>query len=801
MAPESSPSVVSKGKQPIRRASNALPPTKRARTELSSDELDVDLELETLSSDWSDEDDSPPTPDIENDELVLEDRDVRYSDILRQLQTAINAARIDKKPDRVERLIRMKDTVAKDYDKFARLKRDGLLPEQQEAQARGIAMRDLYRERMRPLTPHETSGRSDPPATPSESHVASSSRAPATIEALMRGCAFAQSPDQKVYYKAINTKTIPYGPSSYCVVAIKSDGRFGIVDPLHCPQILGSSEPYWALAPRRPRADHPASVLWRIPSIGDVENVPSTTFDDGLVLWCPATRGLLHAAVDFLKPLSTRSHDELVDQIRTLDSYNRAHPGQLSAQAQLSLAQFRTDITHLAELQDQLVYALSMFGAPGSFRDFKLQWAHLHRCWVQCWAFIEFRKLKSPSESGIPNPLHPGLDGSGHAVRLCGYGVPVWEIGQMSHAEQSWPWQILGTPENIPQDRGDMPEGWTQNVQAGSQLFRTIATFSRRLADRTLVAWQPQQRLPGELSSLSLMANGRCLAALGAVAGTFAERIHILLPRRVSVWQSALEAIGTDTRSKNATSALGTRLPDPEFLFTPQTPARVFFYVGIWLTHRPHVRQALLTMDSNSLPLKSSAWRVLFDRQPPSNTQAASQASELSTTGNHTKKYKEKLKILQNLSAFLGVEIKPRADEIMAYVWRGHTLHKADFADRGYLESSIGPLTALQRNIITEIAPDGHPLIPTIPPRRDAGLWANNIRDRVRSLEGLRKYLVRWPGTPAWLARVPPLSFDTPEKQLLEFEREAARYYCRVFFDEFGRAPAVPRILRLPGHM
>lgn len=430
-----------------------------------------------------------------------------------------------------------------------------------------------------------------------------------------------------------------------------------------------------------------------------------------------------------------------------------------------------------------------------------------------------------------------------HAARLCGMGVPVWEIGDMQSAEQSWEWQFVENLDGIPQDRGDMPEGWTRTAQAGSPLFNIIAMFSRSLADRTLVAWQPAQQLPeGVRYTAQTFTQPPALAitqsAKGVSATIFSEKLHNLLPRRVSVWQSALEAIGSDARSQKAAVSLGSRLPDPEFLFTPGAPSRVFFYVGIWLAHRPRVRQLLLMMDCSSTPLKAAVWRVLFDRQPLLETQATSGSSTTQTSASATtaqpaqpaKKYKQKLKILNALSDLLGTEIKPRADDVLQYVWRGHTLRKADFAERTYLESSIGPLREIawelgemnfradlleidehllrdalgppmsaarlqQRNILAEIAQDGHPVIPRMPPRRDAGLWATNISDRARGLEGFRKFLVRWPHTPAWLAQTPTLAADTPEEQLLEFERQATRYYCCLFFHQFGRPPAVPRIL------
>ena len=691
----------------------------------------------------------------------------------------------------------------------------------------------------------------------------------------MRGRVFARSPDGRFYYKAINTDTVPHLPTSFCTIDVASDGRFGTADPLHLPQLFSCDHPHWALTPRRPSPDHPAFILWRLPTRCDVDDLPNTTAAEGLVLVKSATRELLHAAVAWLKPAYRKRVASIDSDIHGLEKYLRDQGPGANPRFQNRLTGQREDKKRLVKFDAELVYALSIFGAPSSFRDFVLQWAHLHRCWVQCWAFVELCGLSEPT-NGIPKPLHSGLDGAGvmgaftpnrqNAVRLCGMGIPVWEIGHIQHAEQGWAWQAFQAQDNLPQGRADVPEGWRQDVPAGDKQFNAIAVLSRRLADRPVVVWQPEQRLPPQLRYTSqtfaqpvasTSTTARQLASTstdnGAINGKisgesfilndfantvsaalksadtpavnqFAEKIHVLLPQRVPVWQAALEAIDTSNQPANGSQPLGSRLPDPEFLFTPQTPGRVFFYCGTWVAHRLRLVHMVISSDPTHVPLRTSVWRVLFDRQPSTGAQ---QPDAHATPSQPSKKGQQKVKALKTLSQVLGVDLPHRAEPIASFMWRGHTLQRADFAESTYHEASVRPLREMawelgemrfrtdlqeldrhlmpnvaadalvveQRNLLSEIAQGGHPVMPSLPPRRDAGLWAARITDRAASLEGIRKLLLRWPDSPSWLTQAPVLSAETSSDVLLEFEKKAARYYCQRFFDCFGRAPAVPRIL------
>ena len=89
-------------------------------------------------------------------------------------------------------------------------------------------------------------------------------------------------------------------------------------------------------------------------------------------------------------------------------------------------------------------------------------------------------------------------------------------------------------------------------------------------------------------------------------------------------------------------------------------------------------------------------------------------------------------------------------------------------------------------------------------PRHDEGLGASAWADRVEYVEEFRKALSVWQGSSAKkLSEMTVLyrgtnGFQTvPEKDVREVERVAYLFYCQTFFDYFGRAPSIPRILPL----
>ena len=73
----------------------------------------------------------------------------------------------------------------------------------------------------------------------------------------------------------------------------------------------------------------------------------------------------------------------------------------------------------------------------------------------------------------------------------------------------------------------------------------------------------------------------------------------------------------------------------------------------------------------------------------------------------------------------------------------------------------------------------------------DKGLAAAQLMDRVDSLEGLRRLVLRWPNLPDALRSSGDLH-GLEAHALARFEEHLVRFYVEQFYRVAGRAPSVP---------
>ena len=74
------------------------------------------------------------------------------------------------------------------------------------------------------------------------------------------------------------------------------------------------------------------------------------------------------------------------------------------------------------------------------------------------------------------------------------------------------------------------------------------------------------------------------------------------------------------------------------------------------------------------------------------------------------------------------------------------------------------------------------------------GFSSSTVSDRVGSLEGLRRVMVRWPNVPDTVSSLPPLDTSTPLATVFTVERELCQFYCQRFWECAGRAATIPRL-------
>ena len=268
----------------------------------------------------------------------------------------------------------------------------------------------------------------------------STSSSPPLREDWLCGVVEAVTADQKWIVKALNIQRVPGPLLGRVDIAIHSDGRFGAADPLLWPQVVAPEKLHLVFIPRRPATTHAAALLWDAPTdqnfrlVNDDPEGGEYGLLDGSTFASmqQVTMELHNKAVEFRRQTEASaaaiSHDRGLSQ----DVVEQARVTR-----DLHVLQRRLD--DVKTLMAKLVVALDMFKVPSSWRECAAQWGHLHRCYAELWAWLEWDKCcpagteRSPTE---PLPVHPGLDGHGVmggfvvdkrlATKLYTAGAPTW---------------------------------------------------------------------------------------------------------------------------------------------------------------------------------------------------------------------------------------------------------------------------------------------------------------------------------------------------------------------------------------
>ena len=314
----------------------------------------------------------------------------------------------------------------------------------------------------------------------------------------------------------------------------------------------------------------------------------------------------------------------------------------------------------------------------------------------------------------------------------------------------------------------------------------------------------------------------------------------------MEAWQKALDQVDFSKPSPDDQERLGLFMPEAEILVAVNNPMRLFVYLCNWLESRTLVMR-LLHSEHRFAPPRPPVWRVLLERFPPqepqtnvsasSSRQVADAPSRKHTSKPKPKKRQEKEDGCRLFSALFDQEITLERTPVEAITWRAMRLEKKAFEGESVPQRLVAPIREIawelaemgfrmdlyeadrrmvaahpppavdgqarasaqdeiisRRNLLTNVWGDGHYLYPTLPPCPTMGLSADSLEKRASGLEGLRQVFVRWPSHPALFDETGVLSSQSSKDTLEQFEHAASAYYCQTFYQQFGRAPAVPRI-------
>ncbi len=183
-------------------------------------------------------------------------------------------------------------------------------------------------------------------------------------------------------------------------VSLRSDYRYGVVDPIHWPQIFTTEFDYLCAVMRPTPSDSPYAPLWWTPEASEFEIL----------------QGSLFTCLGLLKPEALRPLGKLVDELSaTIVPMLHLSP---------SLPWLHMGMT---QARDRLKYF------PCTFRDTVLQVRETQRYWLMSQACLEYHGTYANAFFGLPQPVHRELMGAftsnpGDVQMLFNAGIPVWFI-------------------------------------------------------------------------------------------------------------------------------------------------------------------------------------------------------------------------------------------------------------------------------------------------------------------------------------------------------------------------------------
>jgi hypothetical protein len=301
----------------------------------------------------------------------------------------------------------------------------------------------------------------------------------------------------------LNVSYVPLPVLGVIQIKIRRDGRFGVEDPLNHPQIHCSAKPYLALIPSRPPPTHPSAILWGYPSLE--EFVRANDHPEGEAYgWLESSR------LDSLK----RGVDPIWSRISALSVV--AGSNKQSVQKDPALQ----------ELKAGLRRALKMFDIPCTYRDLVRQWGNLHRCFAECWAWLDWQRIQVDDQDvfGEQPRLRPspGIDGSGvkgvfctdasNAFKWLQVGVSVWLLyrARAAPTSRALPKVAISLPTDVVQDLVDTVYSVGVNSTVGDEQVTTIWRMSEYVLDVERIphsdAFQPADVGAPAVSSTSTSA-------------------------------------------------------------------------------------------------------------------------------------------------------------------------------------------------------------------------------------------------------------------------------------------------------
>ncbi|RDX41580.1 hypothetical protein OH76DRAFT_1364402, partial [Lentinus brumalis] len=585
-------------------------------------------------------------------------------------------------------------------------------------------------------------------------------------------------------------------------VSLRSDYRYGVVDPIQWPQIFTKEFDYLCAVMRPTTPDSRYAPLWWTPAQSD------------FVL----LEGSLFTCLGLLKPDALRPLSDLVGELSSSI--------QAVSDRTATLAWLHLGMTHA---RDRLKYF------PCTFRDAALQVRETQRYWLMSQAYMEYQKY-TDAFVGSPQPVHRELMGAFstnpvHVQNLFNAGIPVWFIRSdvsIMQDTRTTATVIPDKPSEICMDTG--PDGGIvlYTGLAGAEHIVQTVRFGETYLDVSrapllvidIEGGYPAQRSAKDYKGILVGGKIPTAPATSSVpvvtsaqdarphasqvrgVNKFEHFEHASMPPELSTWQDAFRSVDLSKPARPNPEIWGYWIPEPALLLRPKTEDRRDRYIMTWLRLRAGWLYLLRLLDVPVTSVPTQWWRdVLFG--PTGRTDR--DASTL-----NTKRWEQIKKVFGTIFE----EAHFDSNQSGPIWWCGHRVRNVDAKlrskiiwemfdlgfryellalDRLFVPSRKDPHGEKKRvDMLAAVFP-GHHLysIPELPDE-GAGLSARVPHRRVPSLEAFRRVVSRWPSCPASIHESPPFAITMSHEEILTREKVLVKYYVDTFFAQSGRAPIVP---------
>ncbi|KAI1788727.1 hypothetical protein LXA43DRAFT_1024268 [Ganoderma leucocontextum] len=611
-------------------------------------------------------------------------------------------------------------------------------------------------------------------------------------------------------------------------VVLRSDGRYGVVDPIQWPQIFAPRYGYLAAIPKRVDDDHPWAPIWRAPIPGDFVALSGTPVS-GFGLLSTSFLGPLRLLVaEMSQRVEAYIHQRDPDGCRELRWHELAMRHSLTRLSLMS-ATFPDQILQLAELQRHWLMAAgyleyqrrlqslpniggftsadhSLMGAwtsdPRSVQIlFDAQvpvWFVRHRDLLH--ANIRIQRKTIPARPtmlcsepfpGIDTPVFHGLVGESHLASMMQGGHGYLDISRVPSAAV-YTLDDYGPGISIRDAKAASRPG--TSASTSQAVVRVSTSQGGRMPPPRRERPKPYENR-GSTTPHPSQVRGR---------DKFLEFSHKWMPPSIPSWSQALAGVDRSMPARSADQLWGYWIPEPALLLGPKDEVRQQRYLMNWIRARPIWLYLLHVPESRACRLPAQFWRSFLNGvpdDPASTTRSGKWLIEIKNVFG---------------GVFEEEQFDPETDA--AATWHGQTFQSVpeelapavvwEMFDLGFryellaldrflrpTGSASRPEEARREDLLGKVfTGDWLRALNSLPSADSPGLFAPLPHRRVTALNAFHAVVVRWPGCPTSIASASPLQLSDGAETILRFERDLAAFYVNMFFLCSGRAPLVPRL-------